>query len=136
MSHTEHELKVYLPISGWVCERTVNLRNLSLAIWTSPAFLPPATKLGQANIFRSMFQEFCPQGGDLCGRVVCMVGGMCGGGHVWQGEGGMHGGGHAWQGGMCGGGACVAGVCVVGGLCGSGGACVAAGGPVWWGCMW
>ena len=30
--------EVYLPISGWVCERTVNLRNLSLAIWNSLAF--------------------------------------------------------------------------------------------------
>ena len=25
--------------------------------------LPPATKLGQGNIFRSVCQEFCPQGG-------------------------------------------------------------------------
>ena len=29
----------------------------------SPALLPPATKLGQGNIFRSVYQEFCPQGG-------------------------------------------------------------------------
>ena len=36
----------------------------------------------------------------MAGRV-CMVGGMCSRGHVWQR--GMHGGGHAWQG------ACVAG---------------------------
>ena len=26
-------------------------------------FLPPATKLGQGNNFRSMCQEFCPEGG-------------------------------------------------------------------------
>ena len=26
-------------------------------------FLPPATKLGQGNIFRSVCQQFCPQGG-------------------------------------------------------------------------
>ena len=25
--------------------------------------LPPATKLGQGNIFRSVCQEFCPHGG-------------------------------------------------------------------------
>ena len=25
--------------------------------------LPPATKLGQGNIFRSVCQEFCPRGG-------------------------------------------------------------------------
>ena len=29
----------------------------------SPLFLPPATKLGQGNIFSSVCQEFCPQGG-------------------------------------------------------------------------
>ena len=37
--------------------------------------LPPATKLGQGNIFRSMCQQFCPRGG-----VACMV---SFGGHVW-----------------------------------------------------
>ena len=36
-------------------------------------FLPPAMKLGQGNIFRSVRQQFCPQGG--------MHG--CLGGHVW-----------------------------------------------------
>ena len=67
-------------------------------------FLPPATKLGQGNIFRSMCQELCPRGGG--GHVwwwgACVAGGgMCGwgvhgsgvcvaGGHVWWG-------GHAWQ---------------------------------------
>ena len=35
-------------------------------------FLLPATKLGQGNIFRSVCQEFCSQGG------------MCAGGHAWQ----------------------------------------------------
>ena len=34
-------------------------------------FLPPATKLGQGNIFRSVCQEFCPQGGCL---PHCMLG--------------------------------------------------------------
>ena len=31
-------------------------------------FLPPATKLGQGNIFRSLCQEFCPQVGGCLGR--------------------------------------------------------------------
>ena len=35
------------------------------------ALLPPATKLGQGNIFRSVCQEFCPPGG------ACMAGGPC-----------------------------------------------------------
>ena len=52
-------------------------------------YLPPATKLGQSNIFRSMCQEFC-----LGGHA--WQGGMHGsrGGHVWQGA---WQGGHAWQ---------------------------------------
>ena len=73
------------------------------------ALLPPATKLGQGNIFRSVCQEFCPQGGHVWQ-----------GGHAWQGT--------AWQGGVRGKGACMAGrgcawqgVCVVGGgMCGGG----------------
>ena len=47
------------------------------------SLLPPATKLGQGNIFRSVCQEFCPQGGGhACvagGRVwwgACMAGGL------------------------------------------------------------
>ena len=64
--------------------------------------------------------------GCVCGRGVCMVGGMCGGGmhgrgRAWQGAcmaggvgwgmcgGGMYCGGHAWHGGVCGEGACIAG---------------------------
>ena len=45
-------------------------------------FVPPATKLGQGNIFRSVCQQFCPQGG------TCVVawGDVCG--FIW---GGMHG---------------------------------------------
>ena len=88
--------------------------------------LPPAKKLEQGNIFRSVCQEFCPQG------MACMAGG-----HVWQRgcvwQGGMYSRGHewwgcawwgctwwwgcvhdrvcAWQGGMHGRGACVVGVC-------------------------
>ena len=30
------------------------------------SYLPPATKLGQGNIFRSVCQEFCPRGGGVC----------------------------------------------------------------------
>ena len=36
--------------------------------------LPPATKLGQGNIFRSVCQQFCPQGG----HAWLLGGGMCG----------------------------------------------------------
>ena len=59
--------------------------------------LPPATKLGQGNIFRSVCQEFCPWGGMhmlqgvFAWHWACMAGGVCmvgvcmAGGHVWQG---------------------------------------------------
>ena len=65
--------------------------------------LPPATKLGQGYIFRSVCQEFCPQGGGgmcgkggMCGRRACMAGDTCVVGVcVWQGC--VCGGGHAWQ---------------------------------------
>ena len=84
--------------------------------------LPPAMKLGQGNIFRSVCQEFCPQGVGVHGR-----GGMhVAGGHVWQG--------HVWQGGMYGRGACVAGGHVWQGGVHGRGACVA-GGYAWWGCL-
>ena len=62
--------------------------------------LPPATKLGQGNIFRSVCQKFCPQGGHAWWGWVCMVGVCMAGGHAWQEAckaGGMHGRGHAWQ---------------------------------------
>ena len=91
-------------------------------------FLPPATKLGQGNIFRSVCQEFCPGGafvaGGMHGRGACVAGGMCI-------AGGMHGRGHAWQRGMHGRGACM-----VGGMCGSGGVCVWWGACVAGGCAW
>ena len=63
-------------------------------VWTwavEHRFLPPATKLGQGNIFRSMCQEFCPRGGGAC---------MAARGHAWQAA--------CMAGGMCGRGACVA----------------------------
>ena len=54
-------------------------------------------KLQQGNIFRSVCQEFCPQGGvcmagGMCGSGTCMAGGMHGRGYAWRGR-------HAWQGG-------------------------------------
>ena len=81
----------------------------------------------------------------MCGMRVCVVGGLCGRGHVQQGAcmagvcvvGGMHGRGHAWpwqgrgnayegEGGMHGSSVHGRGVCVVGDMHGSG-ACVARG---------
>ena len=70
-------------------------------------FLPPATRLGQCNIFRSMCQEFCPQDG------ACMAGGVHGRGHAWQGA--CMAGGVCVAGGVHGRGACMAGACVAGG---------------------
>ena len=46
-------------------------------------FLPPATKLGQGNIFRSVCQEFCPQGVCMAERGRAQKRGMHGRGHVW-----------------------------------------------------
>ena len=46
----------------------------------SSDILPPETKLGPGNIFKSVCQEFCP--GGLHGRRVCVAGGMRGGGRA------------------------------------------------------
>ena len=97
--------------------------NQSFSVTYKQTSLPPATKLGQGNIFRSVCQQFCPQGGRhawlLGGWGGCVVapGGMCG--FIW---GGMHG---FILGGMCG---FIWGACVVlfgehawfylGGMCG------------------
>ena len=59
-------------------------------------------KLRQGNVFTSVCQEFCPQGG-MHGKVACMVKGVCMVGGV-HGKGGVHGEGrmyglvrgHAW----------------------------------------
>ena len=114
-------------------------------------FLPPATKLGQGNIFRSVCQEFCSRRGGghvwwgcvhgrgACVVGVCVVGGMHGGDMCVCGGGACMVGGHVWRGacmaggGMHGRGMCVAGVCMGGhawqGVC-------MAGGCVWQGvCM-
>ena len=75
-------------------------------------FIMPATKLGQGNIFRSVCQEFCPQGE---GQGVCMAGGVHGwGACVAGGKAGEHGRGCAWQGGMHDRGHALQGACVVG----------------------
>ena len=67
-------------------------------------FLPPTTKLGQGNIFRSVCQHSVQRGGMRgCSGGACMVapGGACmvaPWGHAWLLSGSMHGysGGHAW----------------------------------------
>ena len=70
-----------------------------------PWLLPPATKLGQGNIFRSVCQQFCPQGGHawlLGGHAWFYLGGACMvlfRGHAWFYLGGMHG---FILGGLCG----------------------------------
>ena len=120
-----------------------------------PILLPPATKLGQGNVFTSVCDSVHRRGACVvAGRGACVVaGGVCmvagghawlraecvvarghawlPGGHVWL-PGGMHGcQGHAWlQGGMCGfwGGVCSCRGCawLLGGMCGWQGACVVA----------
>ena len=93
-------------------------KSVSLRCSLSIFLLPPATKLGQGNIFRSVCHEFCPRGeacmegamhgqggmrgrGGVCGRGMCMVGSMHGQGCVC-GRGACVARGHAWLGGMCG----------------------------------
>ena len=58
------KLRVFRPFHTEGKER---FSDVCRFIW----FLPPATKLGQGNIFRSMCQEFCSQGGGL---PHCMLG--------------------------------------------------------------
>ena len=66
--------------------------------------LPPATKLGQGNIFRSVCQQFCPRGGVrgclggmhgfIQGGVRGFIRGVCVvllGGHAWFYLGGVRG---------------------------------------------
>ena len=48
-----------------------NEMNIHEVLWRlTCSYLPPATKLGQGNIFRSVRQEFCPRGG----LPHCMLG--------------------------------------------------------------
>ena len=134
-------------MQGQPALRAKNVRWTCLSDWSNNSerfILPPATKLGQCNIFRSVCQEFCPQGGsawqggvhgrggmcgggDMHGRRACM-GGMCGGGmhgrgHAWQGD--IHGRGCAWWGHVWQGCVWQAGVCGRGDM--HGGACMAYG---------
>ena len=113
----------------WFCKSKVsNALNVNIIILghriSLAGLLPSATKLGQGNIYRSVCQEFCPQGGGVHGRVAWGGGGW---GHAWWG--GVHGRGHAWQGhawqgDMCDRGRAWQGACMAGGhaWCGD----------VWW----
>ena len=90
----------------------LGIKRKAQKVDTTPGIsLPPETKLGQGNIFRSLCQEFCPQEGGMHGRGrcawqgACMVGGVAGGMH---GRGCMIGGGVAGR------------ACVAGGMCGRG----------------
>ena len=52
----------------------------SKGLYGTTPLLPPATKLGQGNIFRSVCQQFCPQGGHAwfySGGCVVLFGGAC-----------------------------------------------------------
>ena len=55
-------------------ELRINLVQIkrSRPVFPFLSFLPPAMKLGQGNIFRSVCQEFCPQGwgGGVC-PIAC-----------------------------------------------------------------
>ena len=69
------------------------------------ALLPPATKSGQCNIFRSVCQEFCPHGGSPGPHPGERLRGVAGGNlqaHTqWEVEGSGLGGGlqaHTWGG--------------------------------------
>ena len=66
-----------IPVS---LKEMVSLQNGLATHFRATSFLPPATKLGQGNIFRSMCQQFCPQGGYV----------VASGGHAW-----FYSGGHA-----------------------------------------
>ena len=62
-----------------------------------PAFLPPATKLGQGYIFTEVCDSV-HRGGGVHGRGGCAWRGVHDGGV--HGRGCVRGRGHAWQGGM------------------------------------
>ena len=107
---------------GRDCKQNGNLKvlmrnpcfgDISLDVETKTFITARKRSLGQGNIFRSVCQEFCPQG------EACMVAG----GHAWLL------GGHAWLlGGLHG----CGGVCMVAGrVRGCRGACMVAGGHAW-----
>ena len=79
---------------------------MSEKIHSNPVLLPPATKLGQGNIFRSVCPHSVHRGGMRgCSGGACMV--VRGGMHGCSGGGGVHGcwgacviapgGRHAWD---------------------------------------
>ena len=116
----------------YTCSNLFILNCGQVAFDLNAFLLPPATKLGQRNIFRSVCQEFCWGGHEWWGGVhdrrgACMAGGMpgggvSGGGYVLQGA--CMAGGHAWHGRGMHGRGCVHGrgdVCVVVGACMAGG---------------
>ena len=79
----------------------VTLRRYELQCRLNYLYYRPQTKLRQGNVFTSVCQEFCPQGG------ACVVGGMHGRGHVWWGT--------CVARGVHDRGVCVVGVCLAGG---------------------
>ena len=91
-----HDLKVALLPPATKC---INWYDLKVAL------LPPATKLRLGNVFTSVCQEFCPQGGGHAWLEVCVAGG-----HAWQE--GMRVRGACVAGDVHGRGACMVGVCV------------------------
>ena len=115
-THDDFGFIEYKVTTSWfLCANVIDSKvRLQRVSTENEQFLLPATKLRQGNVFTSVCQEFCPQwGACMAGGWACMVG-AC----AWQGvymAGGMCGGGHAWQGSTCGRG-CVhgTGVCVAG----------------------
>ena len=80
---------------------------MQLSVFMFVIFTVHKQSLKQGIVLSSICQGFCPQGGGMHGRGVCMAGGG-----VWQGAcmaGGMHGGGVHGRGVMHGRGVCMAG---------------------------
>ena len=68
--YVNSRLNLSRKITFFVCLHVRSLRmqhTTTICVHTgcfmNSAYLPPPTKLGQGNIFRSVCQEFCPQGG-------------------------------------------------------------------------
>ena len=141
--HSETNLMFTLSSEKWPKEKFAFVFACTQCKWTLRIYVylywtfiitARQQSLGQGNIFRSVCQEFCPQGGCMVAGGACVVArGMCGcwgawmvaGGCAWLQEGMRGCGGHAWLPGAClvAGGACmVAGwhVWLQGGMCGWG----------------
>ena len=104
----------------YTCSNLFILNCGQVAFDLNAFLLPPAKKLGQVNIFRSVCQEFCQEGHEWWGCT-------------WQ-KGGMYGMGHAWLGGVCvvGGGICCRGACMAGAII----VMKTMHGMAWWGNAW